>query len=85
MLMLLTWLLTVAGSILIVAEVGGWVGGAATVHALLGAITTLLCFIQPFMALLRPHPGASKRPLFNWMHWFVGNAAHILASEYQAL
>ena len=44
----------------------------------LGCITTGLCFIQPFMALLRCHPGTPKRPIFNWLHWFVGNAAHII-------
>lgn len=83
--MLVVWLLTVAGSVLIVVEVGGWVSGASTTHALLGSLTTLLCFIQPFMALFRPHPGTSKRPLFNWCHWLVGNAAHILASKYSTL
>lgn len=45
---------------------------------MLGCITTGLCFIQPFMALLRCHPGTPKRPIFNWLHWFVGNAAHII-------
>lgn len=27
---------------------------------------------------MRCHPGTPKRPIFNWLHWFVGNAAHIL-------
>ncbi|XP_046662444.1 putative ferric-chelate reductase 1 homolog [Homalodisca vitripennis] len=78
-LMLMVWLLTLTGAVLIVVEVGGWVSEASVVHALLGSATTLLCFIQPFMALIRPHPGASGRQLFNWAHWFVGNTAHILA------
>jgi hypothetical protein len=30
------------------------------------------------MALLRCHPGTPRRPIFNWVHWFVGNAAHII-------
>ena len=29
-------------------------------HPILGCVTTVLCFVQPFMALLRPHPGASR-------------------------
>ena len=38
-----------------------------------------LCFIQPLMALFRPHPNGKYRPLFNWTHWFVGNSAQIVA------
>ena len=37
-----------------------------------------LCFIQPFMALFRPHPNGKYRPAFNWIHWFVGNSAQIV-------
>ncbi|GFO11319.1 transposon ty3-g Gag-Pol polyprotein [Plakobranchus ocellatus] len=33
---------------------------------------------QPLMALIRPHPGTKYRPIFNYAHWFVGTAAHIL-------
>ncbi|XP_054279295.1 putative ferric-chelate reductase 1 homolog [Macrosteles quadrilineatus] len=79
LLMLLVWLLTLAGAVVIVAEVGGWVSSASVLHALVGVLATLLCFIQPFMALCRPHPGASNRPLFNWAHWLVGNVAHLCA------
>ena len=38
-----------------------------------------LCFIQPIMALFRPHPNGKYRPLFNWAHWLVGNSAQIVA------
>lgn len=79
--MVLTWLLTIVGAILIFYEVGGWVQGPSQTHALVGVVTTVLCFIQPIAAALRPHPGSSKRPLFNWLHWLVGNVAHICASE----
>lgn len=78
-LMVLTWLLTMAGAILIFYDVGGWVSGPSQTHALLGIATTILCFVQPIGAALRPHPGSSKRPLFNWLHWLIGNAAHICA------
>jgi len=29
--------------------------------------------------MLRPSPEASYRWIFNWAHWFIGNAAHIVA------
>lgn len=28
---------------------------------------------------MRPAPSSPRRPLFNWLHWLVGNSAHILA------
>ena len=31
------------------------------------------------MAYFRPHPDTSKRWVFNWLHWFVGNSAYVLA------
>ena len=44
-------------------------------HPVMGLITVLLAFINPMMAAFRPHPGTPLRPIFNWSHWFVGNAA----------
>merc|ERR1719499_579110 len=76
--MLLTFALTVAGFLLILAHLGfRWseIPFDENPHALLGCITTGLCFLQPIMALIRPHPEDTLRPLFNWAHWFVGNAA----------
>ncbi|CAB0030082.1 unnamed protein product [Trichogramma brassicae] len=75
--MFLTWSMTMAAAVLIVIELQDW--SSATYHAATGLATVVLCFIQPFMAAMRPHPGAPRRILFNWLHWFVGNAAHILA------
>ncbi|KAL0811036.1 hypothetical protein ABMA28_010316 [Loxostege sticticalis] len=77
-LMVLTWLLTVVGFILILVEVGGWSTTGDNPHAITGLVTVILCFIQPIGAYFRPHPGTKKRPVFNWLHWFFGNAAHIL-------
>eukprot|EP00096_Caligus_rogercresseyi_P002503 TRINITY_DN1465_c0_g1_i2.p1 TRINITY_DN1465_c0_g1~~TRINITY_DN1465_c0_g1_i2.p1 ORF type:complete len:658 (-),score=127.14 TRINITY_DN1465_c0_g1_i2:80-2053(-) len=48
-------------------------------HALLGIITTGLVILQLCIALLRCGPSSPKRPLFNWVHWFLGNSAYILA------
>ena len=78
LLMVLTWCLTIAAFFLIFAHLDfTWteIPFDENPHALLGCITTGLCFIQPFMAMLRPHPGDTMRPLFNWAHWFVGNSA----------
>lgn len=78
--MILTWSLTMAGFIIIFVEIGGW-SGEQNPHAILGTVTTFLCFIQPFGALFRPSPTHKNRPIFNWLHWLVGNLAHILASR----
>jgi cytochrome b561 len=48
-------------------------------HALLGFITVGLCFLQPFLALVRCAPSHRHRAVFNWLHWLVGNSAQILA------
>lgn len=76
-LMVLTWVLTIAGFVVIFVEIGGW-SQADNPHAILGTVTTVLCFLQPFGAYFRPHPGTKRRPLFNWVHWLAGNLAHII-------
>lgn len=80
--MIATWALTIAGFVVIFVELRGW-SAADNPHAILGTVTTILCFIQPFMALFRPGPTDKNRPIFNWAHWFVGNAAHLLASMWK--
>ncbi|KAL0118629.1 hypothetical protein PUN28_009358 [Cardiocondyla obscurior] len=75
--MVLTWSMTIAAFVIIFVELGTW--SSETIHASVGLATTILCFIQPFMAAMRPHPGAPRRALFNWAHWFVGNVAKICA------
>jgi hypothetical protein len=69
-----------AGFVIIFIELQGW-SAVDNPHAILGCITTGLAFIQPFMAAFRPAPSAPRRPLFNWVHWLVGNLAHIFASK----
>lgn len=83
--MLFTWCLTITACVLIFVDVGGWVSEGSQKHAILGVVTIVLCFIQPIGALFRPHPSARKRPIFNWLHWFIGNAAHIVSSEFLLL
>ncbi|XP_057375534.2 putative ferric-chelate reductase 1 homolog [Daphnia carinata] len=80
-LMVLAWTLTVIGFIIIFIDVDGWVSESVSEnpHPLIGCITTVLAFIQPFMALMRPLPNAPNRYIFNWAHMLVGYSAHILA------
>ena len=78
--MVLTWSLTIAAFVLIFVELGAW-SSEQNPHAILGTVTTILCFIQPIGALFRPGPTHKNRPLFNWLHWLGGNLAHILASK----
>ncbi|KAH3696907.1 putative ferric-chelate reductase 1 [Dreissena polymorpha] len=49
-------------------------------HPYLGVIVTFLCVLNPILALLRPHPDSKNRFIFNWLHWFVGMCAFILAA-----
>ncbi|XP_041972011.1 putative ferric-chelate reductase 1 homolog [Aricia agestis] len=77
-LMVITWLLTMAGFVVILIEVGGYSTTGDNPHAITGLVTVILCFLQPIGAFFRPHPGTKTRPIFNWLHWLAGNAAHIL-------
>ena len=71
--MMLTWLLTMAGFILIVLELRDISETINTnPHVIIGFVTVGLCFLQPFLALVRCSPNHSMRPLFNWVHWLIG-------------
>lgn len=78
--MILTWSLTVIAYIIIFVEIGGWAENA-NIHAILGTITSVFCFIQPIGAFFRPGPTHEKRPVFNWLHFLGGNIAHIFSSK----
>lgn len=80
--MVLTWLLTIAAFIIIFVEIRG-LSSTDNPHIVLGIITTVICFLQPIGALLRPAPNSKRRPIFNWIHWLGGNVAHILASKFR--
>lgn len=78
--MVSTWSLTMVAFVLIFVEINGWSANQDR-HAILGVITTIICFIQPLGALFRPAPNSKNRPIFNWLHWLGGNLAHLLASK----
>ncbi|ODM96838.1 putative ferric-chelate reductase 1 [Orchesella cincta] len=71
-----TAFLTICGSIIILIKKKGLY--FTDVHQYLGVIVVGLAICQVFIAFLRPHPNTPKRPLFNWVHWGIGNSAHIV-------
>jgi len=78
-LMILVWSLSIAGLVLIVLELGDISSTVMTnPHTILGFTTVGLAFLQPFLALCRCGPMHRSRWIFNWAHWFIGNAAQIL-------
>uniref|UniRef100_K1RP14 Putative ferric-chelate reductase 1 n=1 Tax=Magallana gigas TaxID=29159 RepID=K1RP14_MAGGI len=84
-LMVTTLVLTLVGFIIIFVEANGYskisapIGkGYVASHPILGIIVTVLTVTNPIMALFRPGPKDKNRPIFNWAHWAVGMAAHIL-------
>ena len=77
--MSLAWVLTIAAVIIIIVDVRAW---RTSVHSVVGIITTVLCFVQPFMAIFRPAPESEARPVFNFIHGSIGKLAHLLAGEF---
>ncbi|XP_076833522.1 putative ferric-chelate reductase 1 [Brachyhypopomus gauderio] len=77
-LMLLMTVLTTTGFILPFIYRRGCSTEAA-VHVVLGWIVMALSVVQPIMAALRPAPDSSRRWIFRWLHWGVGNAAEVFA------
>lgn len=77
--------------VLVAVELGGWPYGHGhshghgqsfimeNPHPVLGSAALILTFIQPLIAMIRPHPESRSRWIFNWTHWFIGNSAHVIA------
>ena len=81
--MIMTWILTVSSVIIIFIEKGTdplkWSSIKNNAHSLIGLITSILCFIQPFMAFVRPDPDHDKRWVFNLGHFLAGTVAIVLS------
>lgn len=76
-------ILTLVGSTMIYIHSGGFIfGSPGETHMWFGFATVVLAVLQPIGAFFRPHPGTSRRSIFNWLHWLAGNSAHILSSEH---
>ncbi|XP_074603682.1 putative ferric-chelate reductase 1 homolog [Brevipalpus obovatus] len=76
-LMVCAILFMILGMTSVFIHVGGW--RANNPHQFLGAMANFLMILQPIGALFRCSPEHPKRETFNWVHWFCGNLAHILA------
>lgn len=75
-----TWVLTLAGFIIILIDSNRW---STNPHSVMGTITFCLCFVQPIGAVFRPGPKDLTRPVFNFLHLSAGNFAHLLAGKFQ--
>lgn len=82
-LMIITWLCGVSGLICIVARYDFRpLNNTSLVrnnHALVGIISTMFMFVQPFLAVLRCAPDHRLRPVFTALHFSLGCAASILS------
>jgi len=71
-----TAFLTICGAILIIIKKKGF--ELKDWHPILGCVVIGLAILQVAIALFRPHPNTPMRPIFNWVHWGIGNTAHIV-------
>ena len=82
--MILAATFTIASFIIIFVHVGGYTAGSRSAekyHPILGIVVMSLMVLQIVFAFFRPDPAAKRRPIFNWIHWTMGNGAHIIASK----
>lgn len=77
-LMMIAVAMMIAALVLIFYRVGQW-SVTENPHPILGIVCSVLGFCQPIMALFRCHPHEDNRYIFNWAHWFNGNAGQIVA------
>ncbi|RWS26844.1 putative ferric-chelate reductase 1-like protein, partial [Leptotrombidium deliense] len=64
-------------SMICIFTVYGW--KINTTHSYFGVSANIFMFLNPIGALFRCHPGTENRWIFNWLHWFGGNAGQICA------
>ncbi len=83
-LMLSTWLLTLVAFLVMVIEYkfDPLMSLALDLnpHALIGLCATCFMFVQPFMAMMRCHPGHRFRFLFDYAHSMIGFTSLILGA-----
>lgn len=74
--MITTVILTIAAYVIIFIDVGDF---HASYHSIIGSITLALALLQPIAGVFRPDVTKPSRPLFNWLHFSLGNITHVLA------
>uniref|UniRef100_A0A914WAL1 Ferric-chelate reductase 1 n=1 Tax=Plectus sambesii TaxID=2011161 RepID=A0A914WAL1_9BILA len=52
----------------------------ASIHSMTGILAVCLAWVQPIAAIFRCSPGKPLRPIFNWLHRFIGISAWLLAA-----
>lgn len=78
--MITTWCLTIISFAVIFVDLDGW--AQFYPHEIFGIIATILCFIQPIIAMFRPNVSSPKRKYFNLTHIFCGSITYGLASMF---
>ncbi len=77
--MVLTWALTLAAVFIMVAEFKFTPLDSLALdenpHALVGLVATGFMFLQPFLAMMRCHPGTRFRFVFDYVHSAIGLSA----------
>lgn len=77
--MLMTWSLTIISFAVIFIDLDGW--ASPYPHEIFGIVTTIICFIQPIIAMFRPNISSPKRKYFNLAHISCGTMAFGLAGS----
>ncbi|CRK94859.1 CLUMA_CG008351, isoform A [Clunio marinus] len=75
-LMLMTCVLVISSCVIIFIDVREW---RTSIHAITGSITVALLILQPVGAIFRPAASHHKRPIFNFIHFSMGNIIYSLA------
>lgn len=72
----LTLILTISGFIIIFVDIGEW---RTSPHSIAGTVVMAFVLLQVIGASFRPEPTAKGRPIFNLLHFYLGNITHGLA------
>ncbi|RUS81870.1 hypothetical protein EGW08_010393, partial [Elysia chlorotica] len=77
---ILVAIMTVIGLITVFSHYGSTIREAAVPHAYWGLAVTVALGLQIIAGMLRPDADHKLRIIFNWGHWFLGHASHVLAA-----
>ncbi|KAK3772862.1 hypothetical protein RRG08_024047 [Elysia crispata] len=77
---ILVAIMTAIGLITIFTHYGSTIRKAAVPHAYWGLAVTVAVGLQIIAGMLRPDADHKLRIVFNWGHWFLGQASHVMAA-----